>query len=55
MTTVSSRITLTFVNQTYYIKLLTAVDLDVAGVRSFKYLENKKLKYKLFYIIIRIK
>lgn len=34
---------------------MTAVDLDVAGVRCFKYLENKKLKYKLFYIIIRIK
>lgn len=29
VTSVSPRITLTFVNQTYYIKLLAAVDLDV--------------------------
>lgn len=39
MTTVTPRITLIFVNQTYYIKLLTAIDLDVRCL-SIKEIRN---------------
>lgn len=33
----NTRVELTFMNQAYKVKLLTAVDLDVASVRSKRY------------------
>lgn len=49
----NDRVALTFVKQTYQIRLLTVVDLDVTNERTSRYLLLKN-SYQLVYILISI-
>lgn len=49
----NDRVALTFVKQTYQIRLLTVVDLDVTNERRTRYLLLKN-SYQLVYILISI-